>query len=160
MLDRVCWTPSFETLTMVVVLFCTFADDPASLLQISCCVWRELWLYDWMEDGLAWRVSSEISTGSKKPRKLCTAVLRPDVFVKRPSFSIPACWDIFFMMLPNPSLFHLRAIPRNISSTHFGKPSKLLAHIRHRQFLFWCFLFPGKSASIALLHHLSSGLSI
>ena len=58
-----------------------------------------------MVDGFAWPVSSEISTGSKSPRELCAAVLRPDVFVKRPSFSIPAGWAILFMILPKPSLF-------------------------------------------------------
>ena len=60
MLERTCRFPSFETCTLVVVLFCTVVDEhPASLWQISLCVPRELCLYDWINEGFAWSVSSE-----------------------------------------------------------------------------------------------------
>ena len=71
-----------------------------NLSYISLCVCMELWLYDSIEVGFAWPVISEIGKGSRWPRRLWIAVLRPDVLVKFPSLSIPAICAIRLMILP------------------------------------------------------------
>lgn len=85
----------------LIVLLNTFVEViRASLSYISLCVCMELWLYDSIEAGFAWPVISEIGKGSRWPRRLWIAVLRPDVLVKFPSLSIPAICAIRLMILP------------------------------------------------------------